>query len=123
MNKFRKNDTAELKKTLYYSDVHDTELTQICTMQDGQIKIETYNPICNKNIDFLFYDVKVFIAIKGAWGGSRTTVIAATVEEDLSYVKPFLLNYEDAKEHDLYMIFQMLSGDELHIVASEVTVE
>ena len=51
----------------------------------------------------------------------RKKLMQLTAEEDASYLQTYLSTCSEYPEGALYLLFQMLSGDELHIVAKEVT--
>ena len=87
------------------------------------IKIELYNPIFDVKIDLTFLDIVITLSIKGDWPGNRATLISLSVEKNLSYLQKSLLKANEYMEDALYLLFQTLSGDELHIVSKEVIVE
>ena len=121
---FDKSKTQELKEFLYNSYNHDAKLENINYEGRGDgIKIELFNPIFDVKIDLTFLNIEIVFAVKGDWIGSRETVLSLTVEEDFSYLQHFLLKRSEYMEDSLYLLFQMFSGDELHIVAKEVIVE
>lgn len=124
MPRFNKNNTKELVELLYNSCVHDAKLEtfQYNCRQDS-IKIELLNPISRVKIELTFINIGIALTIKGEWSGSRETVISLTVEEDFSYLQNYILKHNEYKEDSLYLLFQMFSGDELHIVSKEVIVE
>ena len=106
MPKFSKSNMKELKKLLYNSCVHDASMENLeYRCREDCIKIELLHPYFNYQL------------------GSRETVISLTVEEDYSYLQTYLSKCNEYPENALYLLFQMLSGDELHIVSKEVTVE
>lgn len=124
MSRFNKNNTKELKELLYNSCVHDAKLENLVYIcGEDSIKIEIINPIFNVKIDLTFHNIGIVFAIKGKEHGSRETIISLSVEEDLSYLQNNLPKYSECMEEPLYLLFQMFSGDELHIVSKEVTVE
>ena len=124
MPRFNKNNINELKKFLYNSNVHDAELGNIkYDCREESIKIELFNPISNVKIDLTFHHIGTVLTIKGKWPGSRETIISLTVEEDFSYLHNYLLKHSECMEDSLYLLFQMFSGDELHIVSKEVIIE
>ena len=124
MPRFNKNNTKELKEFLYNSYCHDAKLKNVkYNCREDSIKIELFNPIFNVKIDLTFLNIGVALAIKGDWSGNRETIISLTVEEDFSYLQNYLLKYSEYIGDSLYLLFQMLSGDELHIVSKEVIVE
>ena len=124
MPKFNKNNTEELKEFLYNSYCHDAKLENVkYNCREDCIKIELYNPIFNSKINMTFLNIGVALAIKGGWPGSRETIISLTVEEDFSYLQNHLLKCSEYMKDTLYLLFQMFSGDELHIVSKEVIAE
>ena len=70
-----------------------------------------------------FIGIGIALTIKGDWSGNRETIISLTVEEDSSYLQNYLLKHGEYTEDSLYLLFQMFSGDELHIVSKEVIIE
>ena len=62
-------------------------------------------------------------AIKGDWSENRETIISLTAEEDFSYLQNYNIKHSEYMEDSLYLLFQMFSGDELHIVSKEVIIE
>ncbi len=124
MPRFNKNNTKELKEFLYNSYVHDAKLKNVkYNCREDSIKIELFNPIFDVKIDLTFLNIGVALAIKGEWSGNRETIISLTMEEDFSYLQNYLLKYNEHMEDSLYLLFQMFSGDELHIVSKEVIAE
>ena len=124
MPRFNKNNIEELKEFLYNSHDHDAKLKNAkYDSGEDSLKIELYNPIFKVKIDLTFHNIGIAFAVKGEWTGSRETIISLTVEDDFSYLHNYIKKYSECIEDSLYLLFQMFSGDELHIVAKEVTVE
>ena len=124
MPRFDKNNIKEMKDFLYNSCVHDAKLENVVYKYgEDTIKIELFNPIFNVKIDLTFHNIRIALAIKGKAHGSRETIISLTAEEDFSYLQNYLPNHSEGIEDSLYLLFQMFSGDELHIVSREVSVE
>lgn len=126
MPKFDKSRSKELHKFLYNSYTHDARLENIrYDYTEDILRIEVYNPIFDVKIDFAFCGVETVYTTKGnyIYKGSRETVISLTVEDDFSYLKNYIKNYDESVEDLIYLLFGMLSGGELHIVAKEVTIE
>ena len=124
MMKFDRNSITKLKEFLYNSCVHDAKMKSI-EYQCGEngIKIELFNPIFNSKMTIIFQNVEIVLAVKGKWYGDSKTIVSLTVKEDFSYLKTYLQKYSEGVESSLYLLFQMFSGDELHIVSKEVVVE
>ena len=124
MPRYNKNNTKELKEFLYNSYVHDAKLENIkYDCREDSIKIELFNPIFDVKIALTFLDIGIAFAMKGEWSENRETISSLTAEEDFSYLQNYLLKPSKYMEDSLYLLFQMFSGGELHIVSKEVIVE
>ena len=124
MTRFDKNHTKELKELLYNSCVHDAQIKNVeYKYGEDSIKIKLFNPIFNVKIDLTFHNIEIAFAIKGKEYGNRETIISLTVEENFLYLQTYFPKCNECSEDSLYLLFQMFSGDELHIVSKEVTVE
>lgn len=124
MLQFNKCNTKELIALLYNSSIHDAKIDSIIYEYGKEIlKIEAINPIFNTKINLTFHDILIALAIKNNGFGSRETIISLTVEEDFSYLQEYLLKCDKNIDDSLYLLFQMFSGDELHIVSKKVIVE
>ena len=124
MPRYNKSNAEELKEILYSSDVHDAKLEKInYDYGEDRIIIKLFNPISDTKISLTFIGIGIALTIKGDWSGNRETIISLTVEEDSSYLQNYLLKHGEYTEDSLYLLFQMFSGDELHIVSKEVIIE
>ena len=121
---YNKNNVKELKEYLYNSYVHDAKLKNIkCDYIEDRIEIELFNPIFGVKILLTFLNIGITFGVKGDWSGNRETINSLTVEDDFSYLNNYLINHSENKDDSIYILFQMFSGDELHIVSKEVIVE
>ena len=121
MLRYNKNNIKELKEYLYNSYVHDAKLKNIkYDCSEDNIKIELFNPIFDVEIALTFLNIGITLIIKGEWSENRETIISLTAEEDFSYLQNYLIKHSECMEDSLYLLFQMFSGDELHIVSKEV---
>ena len=124
MQRYNKNNTKELKAFLYNSCVHDAEIKNVRYDCAGDsIVIKLYNPISHVGMNLTFRGIIIALAIKGEWQGSRTTIISLTAEDDISYLQNYLKGYGEYTKNALCLLFQMFSGDEMHIVSNEVIAE
>ena len=124
MLRYDKNNVEELKVFLYNSYVHDAIIENVIfNCREDKIEIELFNPISNVNMHFTFLDIAIVLKIQGEWAGSPETIISLTVEDDCSYLQKYLRKHCCHTEEALYLLFQMFSGDELHIVSKEVFIE
>ena len=124
MPRYNKKNTKELEAFLYNSYVHDAKLENVkYNYREDSIEIELFNPISGVKIDLTFLNIGIALTIKGDWSGNRETIISLTVEKDFSYLQNYLFKHSEYMEDSLYLLFQMFSGDELHIVSKEVIIE
>ena len=124
MLKFNKANTYELRKQLFSSCIHDSKIEKISyNYPENNITIELVNSFFDVKIKIVFCDVVLLLTNKGNWQGSPNAVHSLTIEEDyLRLLDCVPQSYKDI-EGSLYLLLQMFSGDELHIVAKEVVVE
>lgn len=123
MPRFDKSKIEELKNYLYYSNIHDAKIEKLRFDRERRnLDIEVVNPIHNVRINLTFNEVKVFLCINGNIPGCRETIISLTTEDDYTSFKNFTKICGDCFEDSLYLLFQLFSGDELHIVAKEVLI-
>ena len=74
-------------------------------------------------MNLIFRNVEIALAVKGKEYGSSETILSLTAEEDFTYLKKYLSDCDESVDSNLYLLFQMFSGDELHIVSKEVIIE
>ena len=124
MLEFDKSQIEALKEYLYYSYVHDANIETISYDRGKKIfEIRIFNPIYKSKINLIFEGVKIILSISGNELGNYNTILSLTAEEDFSYIQNCTKIYGDYFVDSLYLLFQMFSGDELHIVAKNVFVE
>lgn len=124
MAKFDKIHTGELEDWLFHSYVHDSEIMKIESNCDtGDLRVILFNPIFRVRTELSFHDVEVVFAKKGEWPGSRRTVISLSVQENSQYLQKAPQIHTEYSADALALLFEMLSGDKLLIIAKEVTIE
>lgn len=124
MPRYSKSDIQELKEFLYNSHVHDAKFESIkYDRKESALHMVIVNPISDVKMNLTFLNTAIVLATKGDWSENRETILALVVEEDFSYLQNQLLEHSEYREDSLYLLFQMFSGDELHIVSKEVMVE
>ncbi len=124
MLRYNKSNIKELKEFLFNSHVHDAKLENVrFDCREDRVIIELCNPIFEDKIALTLCNIGVALATKGGWPGDRETIYSLTVEEDLSYLQRYLEKNGKDMENGLYLLFQMFSGDEWHIIAKEILVE
>lgn len=124
MPRFDKTNIDGLKKSIYNTYAHDARVKGM-EYQWGEdcLKIRLWNPIFYVKADLIFHNIEIVFAKKGREYGSRETVVSLTVEDDFSELLANCPNCGPCLEDTIYLLFQMFSGEELHIAAKEVTVE
>ena len=71
----------------------------------------------------IFYDVRVVLFIKGKAYGCHEIINSLSVEDNEEYLQTYIAKGSECAKGALYLLFQMFSEDELHIVADELLVE
>lgn len=122
--RFDKLKIKDLKDYLYHSNIHDAKIKALnYNTEQGVLAITALNPIYNLRMELIFEEVKSFLFTRDNKLGSRETIISLTVEEDGSYLENCTQICSDEREDFLYLLFQMFSGDELHIVSKAVFIK
>jgi len=122
--KFNKFQIKALNDYLYYSDIHDARIKlSSYDRSHGILTVETINPIHNTMMTFIFKDVKIILSAISKESVYSKTIISLTVEDDYSCFQNWGHIYGNNFGNSLYLLFQMLSGDELHIICEEVLID
>ncbi len=121
---FDTNKIGALKEFLYSSCIHDAKL-EIVEYEAGknELIIKVFNSIDKVKMSLTFCDVEIAFAIKGKDHGNGDTILSLTVEDDLSYLQKYIKRCDASIVSSLYILFQMFSGTELHIVSRWLMVE
>ena len=124
MPKFNRSSIDDLKKYIYCSNVHDAKIeTMSYDIEKKIFMIRAVNSIYGEEINFFFNEVKNILFVSGNEMGNRETIISLTVEEDSSYRSLFTNMCSDCLSKSIYLLFQMFSGDELHILSKNVLID
>ena len=124
MPRFDKRNIIELKAFLYDSCDHDAKIESFnCDYVNDSIEIVLFNPYFDVRINLTFNNIMLVLSMKGDWIGKRWEIIGIAAEDDFSHLEKYLPNHSEYNEDSLYLLFEMFSGDELHIVAKEVIIE
>jgi len=121
--KFDSFHIEALKEYLYHSNIHDAKIEIIgYDIEKKKLMIKAVNPIFDDKISFVFDEIKVVLFVSSNEMGSRKTIISLTAEEDCSYLKKITNVCDDWLCNSIYLLFQMFSGDELHILSENVLI-
>lgn len=124
MPSFDRTNSKALREYLYYSNIHDAELKALhYNGEENILTIEAFNLIFDQRISFTFENITALIFVNSSELGNRRAIASLTIEEDYSYTKSCAKRVESDFVNSLCLLFQMFSGDELHIVAGKVCVE
>jgi len=125
MPRFDSNNVKELREYIYNNSyAHDAIIENIIyNFGTNLVVVELLNPFLNIRSSITFCNIDVALAIKGSEYGSNDTIVSLTVEEDYSYLHNYLSERSVRVENSIYILFQMFSGSEMHIVAKDVIVE
>ena len=125
MPQFKVENVKELKAFLYDSCFHDATFKNIdYDYASGKLMIEAFNCFFNCKWKLDFSEIETIFVTKGNWLLDRSEEISSlTVEDDFSYLKEYVPKFDKTIDEFLYLVFQMFTGDEIHIVCKEVAVE
>lgn len=123
MPRFNESQKNELEEFIYNSNIHDaTILSSSYNREDKTLFIHSFNSFFHSKLTFSFLETKVIHLCTGNEFGDSSTILSLTVEDDNLDLKvnPNVNDYE--LEGCIHVLFQMFSGDELHIMAKEILV-
>lgn len=124
MPRFDRSQQEALKDYLYRSEIHDARIeTYSYDRAQKILTINTANPVSEVRINFTFEDVQALRFVRGSWPGDCETILSLTAEADDPLLQNDMQHCSGRQNDDLYLLFQMFSGDELHIAAREVFIE
>ena len=125
MPRFNIENVQALKDALYNSCFHDARITSIKhDYSSSTILLEAVNVYVKKEFKMEFHNVETLLATKGDWiCGNSDEIVSLSLENDFSYLRKSLTGYDKNIEMFLYLLFQTFSGDEIHVVCKEVSID
>lgn len=121
MTQFDKKQEEDLKDFLFNSNIHDSIIESVqFNEQHDMLIIQSLNRIYNERIVIMFDRIKCVTYIKGNESENNKIILSLTVEEKSQYQKHFHEDCLAFLNNSVYLLFQMFSGDELHIVSERV---
>ena len=125
MQVYNKNSLKELKKYLYNSDdIHDSEIINfIYSADNNKISVELLSPITKERKKLCFEDLKIVYLSAKIQLDVSSTVNSLTVEDDYSYLEESIRQLDKDIDNYIYLLFQMFSGVEIHIVSKALYIE
>ena len=114
----------DLREILYNSNAHDSIIYkyEYCWSED-KIRIILINEFFHEKIELIFAGIETTFVIKKKEFGSREAVVSLTVEDDLSYLYTYYSQKHISENKYIYIVLQMFSMDEIHIVSNKISVE
>ena len=110
-------NVSDLIEFLRGTSIHDSIIENYnYTGDNNRFDLRVFNPIFKEKMNFVFNGVECLKFLRGHEIGCSKTINSLTVEDSCSE-----LCY--GAENMIYLLFQMFSGDELHIVFESLYVE
>lgn len=124
MPKFNKNNYSELTDYLCKSCDHDATLETLqYDFAHESLVISVFNEYVKQKINFTFYGVKMVFSVRGEYFGDRRTINCVSATEDFSYLEKYIQSGNFSVDNVLYLVFETIPGDEIHIVTNEVVID
>ena len=124
MIKFDKSQYNALRTFLLASYVHDAQIEEFNYDHDvGTLYICAMNHFYRKNYRFSFLGLKSILYVNNHQYGSYETINSLSVEDNTTLAESPVYISGDQHNQYLYLLFQLISGDEIHIVSREVIIE
>lgn len=124
MHQFSFMKKEELKKYLYFSSIHDSIIERVQYDNSKDIlTLRIYNPIDRVHYQMTFAGIRMMLFINGYKWGNDNSISSLTVEENCEKIKALYEPGMDSPKEYLYLVFQMFSGNELHILLDELSIE
>lgn len=124
MLKFDKTCKNELKNFIFESNIHDARLMDLqYDNRQKTMSVKVVSSIYNKAMLLLFQNIQIISYIKGDELGDANTILSLTIEDDYSQITDGRRLLKNVQNDCIYFLFQMFSGDELHIISKEVLIK
>ena len=123
MLQFDKSHNEELKKYLFNSYIHDAAFEEIkYDVESREVTVHIVNSIHQRKYKIIFSDVVLFIVSVENENGKHKTINSLTIEEEAPFL-PNCIKKDYISTECMYMLFQMIYGDEVHVVFKKVIFE
>ena len=125
MKYFNSHYVEELKDYLYHGHGHDATIVKIeYLLKDEYNKdkliIDTYNTYDKVRVGYVFREIQTMVFCKGSVCGEKDIILGITIEDDMSYFKSRFNSNEISLDGCLYLVLQMKTFDEIHIICREM---
>lgn len=121
---FHRLETEQTISFLRASSIHDSRFEKIQIDNERRfLKTTTFNPIDKVKMEMVFSDVILLLSINDNKWGEDASIIDLTINEDYSFAENLLPEQHALKNDYFHFVFQMFSGNEIHILSSELVVK
>ena len=123
--RFSNSNRNEFENWLSLGYVHDSIVTEyFYEIKSKTLHITLVNAHSNTKMDFNFEDIRFLSIINKNEFGNSEEVLVGVLENDYSFLED-KLNVKESSyiENSLYLVFQMFSMDELHILFESVLLD
>lgn len=127
MAEFEKEQIEALSDFLYNSHIHDALLENFqYDRAAGILKVRAVNRIDGLYLDMTFYDVIMLLSVRGIYGNRTTdcrTILSLGIEQVYPQIaEDCLKKHGKDSSNMLYMLFQMFSEDEIHVLFKKISI-
>lgn len=124
MQQFDLANKEKFKKWLYFSSIHDSEIENVqYDSCKSTLVLKISNAIDKVHFQMTFVGVKKLLFINEDRWGDDQSVSSLTVEDDYTPISALNGPSPVSDEKNLYLVFQMFSGNELHILVEKLLIE
>lgn len=124
MRTYNKENKEYIMSYLFNIPIHDSSFKEISyDKENKRIFIILENKYSNNRINIVFTGVKILFSFDSDSWGTNETVSSLTLETDFSIFKTLIGQYQINVDNEIYLMFQMFSGNEIHIICKEVSFE
>lgn len=110
-----------MRDYLYISAVHDSQFKDIVYDPSQHIvKVVLFNPILEKMITINFLNVRLLLSISDDKWGIDQSISSLTIEDIEQATVTFPKVNKRDLEGGIYLLFQLFSGNEIHVIAEYV---
>ena len=121
---FSKADAEKLDKYLQNSNIHDSEFVEVKFDRTlCSVRVITVNPISKTRCIMEFLNVKLLFSGNEKNWGDDFSINTLAVIGNHSHADPQYISNLEFMDKVFHFVFELFSGSELHIFASEFLVE
>lgn len=124
MKSYNSFNRVDLDEFLHLSNIHDSTMDDfVFNFQTKTISLRMNNTYFQKSTIVFFENIKVFFFKKGNWVGKSNVVLSLMTENDPSSIQRIEKEYNISLKNMLYCIIQTFSGDEIHFLCEQISID